>query len=368
MDTSARRLGRVFDVVRWTDRFIRLHFWGFTFFLVLLGAVSVDGNPSLFTLGVIMGVGLLFHNFAYVFNDVVDLPIDRTQAARQEDPLVRGVISPGQALAFALLQIPAAFALSVWGGAPVQAHVVLAIAFVLMTIYDVWGKKCPWPPLTDCIQGLGWGALVLYGALVAGGTPSAMTWVVAASAMSFILLINGIHGGLRDLENDLRQGSRTSAIFFGARPCAGGATVPVPLKVFALTVQVGMVALAFWPYLAASAFYPAGRPEAGWIGLQIVLQTVNVILLLRVFRATSESWGRDFRIHIFLLLGGPVVLCGPLMHGLTAWLFPVLFFGPFLLVEVCGEIADLVRHKLSSWVTAEAVAKNGPEEKPLSPT
>ena len=329
------------------DRFVRLHFWGFTFFLTLLGLVSVDGNPSLGQMALVMGVGMLFHNFAYVLNDVVDLRIDRTQEARRLDPLVRGAVSPRTALVFALLQVPAAFGLSRWGGAPIEADVCLAVGFVLMTIYDVWGKKCVVPPLTDFAQGLAWACLVLYGALVGAGRVGLLTVVVAASATGFISLINGIHGGLRDLDNDLRQGSRTTAIFFGSRPRPEGATVSVSLKLFATAVQALLIALAAGPLVVSGAFYD-DAPAVGWIVFQTMLQAVNAVFLWRVFRTGSPSWGRDFRIHIFLLLVGPVVLCGPRMQGLVAWIFPWVFVGPFLLVEVCGEIAALVRQRLQS--------------------
>lgn len=346
---------------------MRLHFWGFTFFLALLGLVSVDGNPAPGILLSVMAVGLLFHNFAYVLNDVVDLKVDRTQEARRLDPLVRGAITPRQALAFALLQAPLAFAVSAAAGAPLAANLCLAIGFVLMTVYNVWGKACFCPPLTDLAQGLAWACLVLYGALAGAGTVAPLTWIVAGSATGFILLINGIHGGLRDLDNDLRQGRRTTAIFFGSRPRPEGASISSALKVFALTVQLMLVALAVAPFVVPGLFY-SQAPSTGWIVFQGVLQAINIWFLWRVFQTGSPTWGRDFRIHIFLLLIGPVVLCGPRMEGLVAWIFPWVFFGPFLLVEVSGEIALGVRDRFRAGIR-QLLIKTPPADdaEPVSP-
>lgn len=332
-------------LVEAVDRFVRLHFLGFTFLLVLLGGVSVSPSLSVGQLLLLLAVGMCFHNFSYVLNDVIDLPVDRTQPARSRDYLVRGVIKPWQALLFALAQVPPAVALSLWAGAPWSAIRVLLLGFGLMTIYDLWGKKCAVPPLTDLAQGLGWGCLVLYGALALGASPNILTWVAFASGAGFILLINGVHGGLRDLTNDLAQGSLTTAIFFGSRPTPRGATVSSGLKTFAMTVQCFLVLTTAWALVFARDYFSI----AEWRGLllfQGLLQGVNLSYMLRVFRTDSSTWERDFRLHLLLLLMAPAALLWPTMEGLIRWIFPVLFLGPFLLVEVAAEISHLLLLRL----------------------
>src|SRR6185295_17007594 len=105
------------------------------------------------------------------------------------------------------------------------------------------------PPATDMIQGLGWGTLALMGALVGGGRLSWLAVLAAAHGCGFLFLINGVHGGLRDLGNDLACGMRTTAIYFGAQPLAsGGARSSRALQTFAWlawTLLVGPWALAF---------------------------------------------------------------------------------------------------------------------------
>ena len=331
----------IWQIIESADRFVRLHFWGFTFFLVLLGAVSAVPHLTVWQIGLAMTVAALFHNFAYVFNDVVDLPVDRTQPSRRQDYLVRGVIRPWQALVFSLMQIPLAVALSIAGGVSRAGILVLLAGFVLMAIYDLWGKKCFCPPLTDLIQGLGWGCLVLYGAYAAGGPPNLLTWVAFSSGAGFIFLINGVHGGLRDLENDLQRGSRTSAIFFGSRPEGGVVSVHGSLKVFAVSIQVLLIATVAVP-LAMGSFEYSPRAQTAMIAVQILLQAINLRFMARVFRTDQPSWGRDFRIHIFLLLLGPAILFWPYMSGPVAWVFPIAFLCPFLLVEVTGEVVTRV--------------------------
>jgi 4-hydroxybenzoate polyprenyltransferase len=109
--------------------FIRFAAFGFSVMLPLLGAATVTRHLSIpQTLGLIV-VALNFHGFSFVFNDVIDLPIDRTQALRTQSPLVRGVIRPRQALVFALLQIPSALLITFWLGGNGWAYVTLSAGF-----------------------------------------------------------------------------------------------------------------------------------------------------------------------------------------------------------------------------------------------
>src|SRR6185295_6389335 len=105
------------------------------------------------------------------------------------------------------------------------------------------------PPATDMIQGLGWGTLALMGALVGGGRLSWLAVLAAAHGAGFLFLINGVHGGLRDLGNDLACGMKTTAIYYGAQPLPGGGARSSrgvqQFAWFAFAVLVGPWAIAF---------------------------------------------------------------------------------------------------------------------------
>ncbi|MCB0032891.1 MAG: UbiA prenyltransferase family protein [Anaerolineales bacterium] len=261
---------------QWLDDarlFIRLPALGFTLLLPLLGSASVwpvlDGR---------LLVGLLcaavcFHNFSYVLNDVVDLPIDRTQPQRAHYPLVRGRISAVQALAFALLQYPLALLVTWWLRGSEAVYAWLTAAFVLMGIYDVWGKRFFYPPLTDIAQGVGWAALVFYGALLVQQEVVVLTILLAAFIAGFITLLNGVHASLRDLDNDLQWGLRTTAIVLGARPRSPvGQELPRRLLIYTVVGQLLIGGLLVWPVV--------GNLTADGRGLQFgKLAAVGVIVL-----------------------------------------------------------------------------------------
>src|SRR5262249_44183465 len=154
----------------------------------LLGAATASSWLTRHQILGLIAVATAFHIFAYVLNDVIDLRVDRTESLRADFPLVRGTVQPRHALMVAFLQIPIALGVTAWLGVNVQAYTELIAAFVLMTAYNLWGKRTPFPPLTDLIQGLGWAALALYGATIVSGHLTVLLGVIIAFVVVFILM------------------------------------------------------------------------------------------------------------------------------------------------------------------------------------
>lgn len=315
------------------ERFVRIHFMGFSAMWPILGAISVARAGALELLPGLLGVALCFHVYAAVLNDVVDLEVDRTQPLRAGHPLVRGAVSPRAALAIALAPVPLAFALLRTAfGANGPAAAALAAAFGCMAIYDVWGKRCPVPPLTDAAQGVAWGALALVGALVAG-EPNALTAVVCAYAVGYLLLINGVHGGMRDLANDLARGRRTTALFLGMRPEADGrATIPLGARRFCSVVQGLLVAIFVAPVARNDLGFGGGARIAAW-AVTAALALACVLLMRAVLDSRGRDWEIAFRLHLAVLLWPLVFLFAAYAGGGVGAGLLVIFFLPIVLMR-----------------------------------
>ena len=365
---------RVIDL----DRFLRLAYFGFPALTVLLGAafVALDRRPgavetdfpsctlelstgialclSKWDIGGLLTAALAFQIFAYVFNDVRDLEVDRSQAKRQKDPLVRGTIEREVALAIALVQVPAAFlvAFLLNGGrhrdfaAALPSYAVLAGGFALMFVYNVFGKRCKVPPLTDALQALAWGSLALFGALVVDPHHESKNWILVwtlfAFGAGFILLISGIDGGLRDLANDLAHGCRTTAIWLGARVDASGAAVSNRrIQAYAFVVQTAMFVL---PVVALSSAVDPNDPLLEGTSVELTSwekRLVGVVLglsllfchyvLARVVRNREPKRDRYISGHPLVLMQTPLLAFAPFLAGFTAFfVLVVVFYGPLL--------------------------------------
>lgn len=331
--------------------FFRLSAFGATAVLPLLGAGSVNPRLPPRRLAGLLAVAASFHAFAYVHNDLCDLAIDRTEPRRSFYPLVRGAISPRAARAVALAAVPLAFALHRLLVAPValsrphlrpsapsrfsrrsfralrdpQTH--LALAFALMAVYNRWGKRCPLPPLTDLVQALGWAALLRYGAAVEARGPTGeqpaegrLTALLAAYELLLILMVNGLHGALRDLANDAASGAQTTAILLGARAAADGSLhVPPALVAYAGLLQAAMAALPLWAAAANLAGHDRRARAVAAAGVVAVEGATMAVLAAARSRGVSTELGMA---HLVLVLSAPIALIAPGLapHGLAALL------------------------------------------------
>lgn len=348
------------------DRFVRLHYFGFTAMLVLLGASFFPGDIRSSDVIALLVVAACFHVFSYVGNDLVDLELDRRDPRRHADPLVSGAISVPSASALVVSSVPFAFAatLYLFRFAPSEqlaCSLVLASSFGLMFIYNRFGKRCPIPLLTDVTQGLAWGLLALFGALAVYHGEARLerathvSWVLVAYGAGFIALINGIHGGLRDLPNDLKHGKRTLALWLGARECAGAAVSSTAVKLYAFTVQLGLAALVAVVLWVEGFAARADHERLGRYEDTARLVTACVLCGLALGASCYMLWRvvktREPRRNLFVTWHLPVLLLPPIF---LAWAAsgPELVFK--IAVTLCFFVPLLFRKDfllpLARWV------------------
>ena len=309
---------------------IRVSALGFTLVLPLVGAASVAAGPGMSRItvartGALLLVALSFHVFAYVLNDVVDLWLDRSEPLRADSPLVQGAIGRGSLLALAWAQVPVAFGLAFVHRAHGAALAMLLISFVAMAVYDVYGKRCRWPLLTDAVQSAGWCALLGLGAWWHGPVWPPLTGWIAAYVFCCVMLVQGVHGGLRDLANDLRGGARTTAVWLGARPGAGsGIEVSGALAAYAALLQGGLWVTA----LAALACLPNEARSGGAQAFVVaVLAAATGALVLAYRRRTDRR---------------RLIACGAWNIVCALLVLPALVLPLIDLAEACTLVAALV--------------------------
>ena len=330
------RLARAIETV---DRFVRLHLWGFTAVWPLLGGVSVQPDPSWREVFLLLAVSLPFHVYSCVLNDLMDVGFDRANPARSHRPLVTGAIGRGTAWAVVLVQLPICLWLASFLEGGLLGSGCLVAAFLALTVYDLWGKRCPVPPLTDVVQGLSGPALAVWGALAVGSSPQPLTWMVGAYAVVFVLQTNGLHFGLRDLGPDLATGARTTASFLGARPREDGTiAVPGAVYVFGFGVYVILVSLPLVAIARNDFHYPFSL-QRGMLAGYTVAAILGLALLRRALQVNREGWDFWYRAHLFLILLAVLVPFVPYASPRVGALLLALCFGPLLALRTVRRAA-----------------------------
>lgn len=319
-------------------RFGHVAIFGYTAVLPLIGAGTAAGRVTGWQVAGLLGTAVAYHLFAYLLNDIIDLPLDKTQPSRADYPLVNGLVTLRRVWFWMLAQLP--ILLIFWWllGGDGAAQLWLAWAVLGMTIYNLRGKRSPLPPLTDLVQGSSWAALLLFGAFVVG-EPTLQTWVAAGFIIVYILLVNGINGSLRDLVNDFAFGARTTAIWLGARPFPPNQfIIPTRLRLYAIFWQLILIALAALFALIDAFLLPLRL-------LLIIFSSICAVFLWRITWRQSvinktEPWLMGHNILMLLLLLTAVL---PLTDPLTRWSIILAFTLPPLTADWLAE--------RSNWVT-----------------
>jgi 4-hydroxybenzoate polyprenyltransferase len=276
---------------------------GVTVLYPIVGLATTTGEASVGDWLRLSAVGVLFHVYAYVANDVIDLPIDRTDPRRERDPMVNGHLSPQWGLWIALAALPLMSLLLI--NEPFRVAVALAAAVGLLGLYDVAGKTIPIPFLADFVQGAGWAALVLVGVGV-GGRPNAATWWATGFVVVLVAMVNGVHGAVRDIENDRQAGAKTTAVVLGARIREGGLVLRPTILVYAAVLQTAIGAT-----LAGTLVGMRDRGSAGAWRVAVVLTTVvylaSVWKLVSAYRHRTDL-GRVMAAGAWHLILAPLAL------------------------------------------------------------
>ncbi|PDW03103.1 UbiA family prenyltransferase [Candidatus Viridilinea mediisalina] len=288
----------------------RFSAFGATAVLPLAGAAAADPRLTLRQALGLLGVAAAFHGFAYLDNDRCDLELDRSQPLRADYPLVRGALSNAAACGLSLGCVGLAYALDALGFAPRRTaarRMRITLAFGLLAIYNRWGKRCPLPPLTDGLQGLGWAALLAYGAAATGRPDGSLLRWLMAYELVVIMQVNGIHGSLRDLANDAACGARTTALWLGARPTTTGGFHLTPALVgYALSLQAALWAL---PYATLCQLAPPQRRAAA-CGVTLTNGFTLTLFLLAAVRRPLQPAAVGM-LHLILILSTPLALVAP---------------------------------------------------------
>lgn len=304
--------------VGFVGRFVRLHYFGFSAVMILAGALTKRNPGTAFILGLLI-IAAAFHVFSYVLNDVIDLELDKTQPLRIGDPLVTGGISKETAIGVALSGVPLAFLLVLhvthFRAYGAYAFYVLAAGMLLMTVYNVWGKRFRVPVITDGVQGIAWGSLAVVGGIVSDeaewrSNMQHFTLPVFAYGAFFLLLINGIHGGLRDLINDEAHDRWSTARLLGAiavdpRDPSKGVKSNWKIMLFAFVVH----ALIFASLGSFVLFNQATFGNWKWtISALAAVLSFSLYVLFRVVRPLDPRRNDFIGYHLsWLLFAGVIV-------------------------------------------------------------
>ncbi len=288
--------------------------------MLFLGLAPVFGavangefNPVLLLL--LFSIGMLYHVFTFVHNDIVDMAVDSRSSYVATRPLPAGAVPKAHAeeIAASAVVVMVALATCTWSIATI---VLVLIAVCCAVTYNMLSKRLPF---LECVLGLGVFSLALAGAMIATTTVSPLSWLVAVAFYLQWVFSVGVTANLKDVEEDAKSKVYTSPTVFGVTATNGKTTIPWLFRVYAAGISVAFLGVLGLPFLL-------GLVAGGIDGLPIPLVCYTIVslllLLTTVLLLRGPSPSRDTFLRItgvhegFSLLLVPLVLSAMLLSAI----------------------------------------------------
>lgn len=263
-----------------TVRMFRPGVAGVTLSTWILSIASVPIGPLEPVLASLL-LAFAFHVFGVLSNDLADRDVDALTSRRRTSPLISGALSSGVYVVLAALSLVVVMALTLWWGISL---LWVGSAVAMMAVYNLFGKRLPIPVVMDVVQGLSWGAFFLALRQMVALHPEEDygTMLQVLSVVLFFTVMNGVHGGLRDVRVDAAAGRWTTPLLLGVQERDGFVRWTRPFAACAASLHTLCCATAIYGLMISESSLPV-------IIYSHSLAVISSILLMSIFRSPRRQ-------------------------------------------------------------------------------
>lgn len=276
----------------------------------VLGALSMWNvhKTDFFSLFILFIIGCFTHIYGFVFNDYIDVEIDKKSGELAERPLVSGKIKRKNALFFAVgSMILSWFFALYFFSSPYNFLMLISIlifADILATIYNFISKKTP--GMDFFVAGAIF-FLILFGVAASSLILTKFAIIVAFIGGTQVLFMNMVNGGLKDIDHDCVAGGKTVAVALGVKVEKGKMTTPNSFRIVAYLIALVHLFLVFTPYLFLNIEYYTWQ-----IIILILLSIVTLYFVTKMLTMKNfvrKNVRKNIGLHvIFMYAFAPVMM------------------------------------------------------------
>ncbi|MBI5970777.1 MAG: 4-hydroxybenzoate octaprenyltransferase [Deltaproteobacteria bacterium] len=202
------KIEAVFDLIRLKKQYgTLLVLWPTLWSLV----IASDGAPSLKHLTIFILGAFVMRSAGCAINDIADRKFDAAVERTRARPVASGVLSVKEAFFVFLCLSALAFALVLFLN---TLTVMLSFIGIMLASAYPFVKRFSRFPQAVLGMAFGWGAVMAWAAVK--GTVGAVPLVIFAANICWAVAYDTIYA-LMDMEDDLKIGVKSTAIFFGGR-------------------------------------------------------------------------------------------------------------------------------------------------------
>lgn len=276
-------------------------------------------------------IGILFHVYLFVLNEVQDVSIDKQSKSLAGKPLVDGSITLKNAKIVVFSSVALIFILT-FSFFFEQALILIAIGLVALVfggLYDFLGKRFPH---ADYFIALMLFFVALYGGFSVSTDISLFAYVIAFLAL-FQMLINNIIAGLKDVDHDYLDGGLSTPLRLGVQIKGSQFFISKRFMAYVALLKTVHISLMFLPFMVG------WMPYEDWqLYMVVLLVFVSVFFMVRFLTMKvfeRKKLMRAIGLHeMFAFMAIPFLLLG--FIGYVAMfilvVLPVVWLGVFLVI------------------------------------
>jgi 4-hydroxybenzoate polyprenyltransferase len=276
-------------------------------------------------------IGITLHISGFVFNELSDLPIDKTSDKLKGKPLVEGSVTVGMAKKIVIFSIIFTFALTIVFFR--ERSVILIPTIFLMILfgglYDRIGKRFPH---SDYFIAASVFFIALYGGLSVTYNLNFLVYIICALAFVQMLTQN-IVAGIKDVDHDFLAGGISTPLKMGVKIKEKNILIPKSFIAYITVLKIIHVILIFTPF-----YYRLITFETWQFYIVIILVALTIFFMTKIL--TTKVFARDkimraIGFHeMFAFMVVPFILFNYIgMIGLLILvLLPVIWLGVFLIL------------------------------------
>ena len=182
-----------------------------TFGAILLGAFTSTTGITVLDAGKLLLIAIFGQAFMGAMNEYCNIEEDKNNPQYKYKPLVRGDITPRNALIFMLFSFIMMILLSIVFYPNLLSLIVIILATAFGTFYNIKGKYVAWA--YDFSLSIGTFFLVIYGAMTRGEITSIT--IVAAICAFFVNVYAEWINGMKDVDIDRKFNVPSTAVRWG---------------------------------------------------------------------------------------------------------------------------------------------------------
>lgn len=269
----------------------RIHSAALTGLAPVLGALAA-GMIELKPLIILFGIGLCTHIFGFTFNEYMDIDIDSKSRLLKNKPLVKGIISKSEAIAFAvsgviLGYILTSFLILMQHSMALLVLLLYTISWLAIGVYDLTSKQIRG---SDFALAIWTGTLCLLGGFALTTSPNKLVFIIAGLAF-FQLMVQNILAGLKDIPQDKIGLGTSTPLRMGVKQTRKQIHIPYKFQSYIYGLKILHLAVVFIPFIFLWLEFITMQ-----LGIILFLLIFNFLLVFYIFN--SHSYSRDTLLRI----------------------------------------------------------------------